>query len=498
MSENCRYPYQEEIDPIDQIFYLMKHWRSLILAILIGVLIGGAMYAVKKTSADREAAATEMKLAETESEVETGGQTVAELKAQYQISEDVERNMELAYQYRQLYRKQLEYNQNSPIMLMNPSAVYTGELEYYVSAGYDTSMAALLYQNILSESGILGELKNAADLPYKEQYIRELVGCTVSRENDSSVNVYSDVRDVYRTAVVTFTVRASSEEECMQMMQLIRDKVEEVDQQCAENYDDYSMTPVNDSINLTTDSDYLSRQKSNTDQLNTYRNTMTNLESNFTEEELAYYNRVYLSREYEMEEEENSETETDVAVGTETTEPEPVSLPKWLTIGVLLMCVVWGVYYLVRYLLDKKIKMPDEIRSRYGLPLIGLIRTETDVRKGLDRWIERMRKSRWGSGDTEENVGAMISAMNLPRLLLCMEGVGEKLDITAKEVCVHAGCLTLSGSLYQNGDLVANAKESDGIILIVEIGGTDYITVERELEICRMQDVTVKGVVAIG
>ena len=152
---------------------------------------------------------------------------------------------------------------------------------------------------------------------------------------------------------------------------------------------------------------------------------------------------------------------------------------------------------MVRYLLDKKIKTPDEMRSCYGLPLIGFIQTETVSGKGLDGWIDRMRSSRWGSGDTEENVGAMISSMNLSRLLLCVEGEGEKLKTTAEAVCAHAGCLVMSGTLCQNGDLVANAKKGDGIILAVEIGGTDYTMVERELEICRLQDVPVKGVVAI-
>ena len=155
----------------------------------------------------------------------------------------------------------------------------------------------------MNSNGILEELKEAADLDYQEQYIRELIGCSVSRGNDSTINVNNGESLVYKNATVTFTINAASEADCKQMLQLIRDKVAELDQQCQENYEDYEMTPVNDSVNLVASSDYLSRQKSNTDQLNTYRNTMTNLESSFTEEELVYYNRVYLSRDYEQEEE---------------------------------------------------------------------------------------------------------------------------------------------------------------------------------------------------
>ena len=66
----------------------------------------------------------------------------------------------------------------------------------------------------------------------------------------------------------------------------------------------------------------------------------------------------------------------------------------------------------MKYLLDKKIKTPDEMRSRYRLPLIGFVRTEENARKGLDGWLDRMRSRSWGTGDTPENIGNMITAMD--------------------------------------------------------------------------------------
>lgn len=213
MNENYNYSYEDEaeINLIDLMFYLLKQWKTLIAAVLIGAVIGGGIYAAKKSSADRAAEELTAQMEEAKTTVEDE-QTVAELRENYQISEDVETNMELAYQYRQLYRKQLEYNQNSPIMQMNPSAVYSGELEYYISAGYDTGMIALLYQNILNSNGILEELKEAADLDYQEQYIRELIGCSVSRENDSTINVNNGESLVYKNATVSFTINAASED----------------------------------------------------------------------------------------------------------------------------------------------------------------------------------------------------------------------------------------------------------------------------------------------
>ena len=65
-------------------------------------------------------------------------------------------------------------------------------------------------------------------------------------------------------------------------------------------------------------------------------------------------------------------------------------------------------------------------------------------------------------------------------------------------ICGSVQNLKASGALQGSGDLVAEAKESDGIILAVEIDSTTYAEIARELEICRMQKVTVKGVVVVA
>ena len=81
--------------------------------------------------------------------------------------------MDIAYQYHQLYNKQLEYNQKSIIMQLDPNAVYAGELKYYISAGNNTGLLSVLYQNILNDEEALEELKEASGFKCDTQYIKE-------------------------------------------------------------------------------------------------------------------------------------------------------------------------------------------------------------------------------------------------------------------------------------------------------------------------------------
>ena len=49
MNDNMYNNYEDdmEIDLVDLMFYLLKKWRSLIVAIVIGVILGAGLYVVK-------------------------------------------------------------------------------------------------------------------------------------------------------------------------------------------------------------------------------------------------------------------------------------------------------------------------------------------------------------------------------------------------------------------------------------------------------------------
>lgn len=324
------YEDEMEIDLIDLMFYLMRQWKTLIVAIVIGALVGGGIYVVKKRSYDQSA----MPVQETEEEKEA--------LDDYVVDPDVKANMELAYQYRQLYWKQLEYNQKSVIMQLDPNAVYTGELKYYMTAGDDTGLISILYQNILGNRDLLTELQEVSQLDCSPSYIQELISCSVNTEKDSQININNVVSNtsesavpVEKNSVITYTVVSINEASCEQMLQIIREKVEELNLECEENYEEYSALEVNNAVRLLTNNDYLNKQRAHIDQLSSYLNNIRNLEAAFEGDDLHYYNLMYLSREDEEDIEESQELLGE-AEETPAAPPDPV---KWLVIGIFLLCV---------------------------------------------------------------------------------------------------------------------------------------------------------------
>ena len=132
---------EAEIDLIDFLFYLMRRWKSLVAMVLLGAVLGGAFYMVKSSKTTEET-----------------------IEEEYQPEVSTEENMKLAAQYRRLYEQQMDYNQHSIVMQMNPNQVYEGTLTYYLAAGEQTELLSQLYMNLIDDQTVLAEVKAAAGL----------------------------------------------------------------------------------------------------------------------------------------------------------------------------------------------------------------------------------------------------------------------------------------------------------------------------------------------
>lgn len=485
MNDNNYSDYNEdmEIDLLDMVFYLMKKWRGLLLALVIGAVMGVGLYIVKnhQQQTEQEAKAAELLKSDESEEFD---------EKDYKISKDTKVNMDIAYQYHQLYNKQLEYNQKSIIMQLDPNAVYAGELKYYISAGNNTGLLSVLYQNILNDEEALEELKEASGFKCDTQYIKELLSSWTADENEASINITSSqdtdsVTTVAKHSFVTYRVISTSQKSCEKMLKVIRTKADELQSECEETYGSYSIIEVGNDISQVTDNTYLNMQRTNVDRLNDCLNTMKNAESNFTDKEKTYYNKKYLAKEYA----EKADTEEGKDLLLSETDVEPVSKVKWLMVGIFLMCIVWGGFYAVRYLFDKRIKTLSELRETYHLPIIGYMDDKKVTSKGIDKWIDGLYRKMKDQPNTTEYVENALNSMEQYELCGNVE--------LAQTLKLGNNCFVGKNFVYRDSETLNKAKEIGSIILMIQIGKTTRGEIERELECCKLQKINVIGTVAV-
>lgn len=81
--------------------------------------------------------------------------------------------------------------------------------------------------------------------------------------------------------------------------------------------------------------------------------------------------------------------------------------------------MIWGGYYVVRYLLDQRIKTVSELQNTYHLPVIGTVQTGMSNSKGLDKMLDHLYQNTKQKPDTLEYVIQAINAMQTEKSVLC-------------------------------------------------------------------------------
>lgn len=487
MNENYNNCYNEkmEINLVNLMFYLLKRWRSLCVCVVLGVLLGTGTYLLKSSFVS-ELEVDQM----LEDEEET---VVAE---QLKISSDSITNMELAYQYRELYQGQIEYNKNSILMKLNPNETYKGVLEYYLAAGDNTEIISLLYQNVIKEQEFIQNIREQASLDCEEQYVKELVSCTLNGNENTFINInnitgelLNSANSISQSEVLTYGFVYGDEETCEKVLALIRERLDELNLECQEKYGEFISEIVLDDVQFVADNSRLDKQKSDIDVMNACLTNSTKLESTFTDEEMAYYETVYLGRA------EDGDAAEAVDIENET-EQSSKGTAKWLLIGVLLAVVCWGGYYLIQYLFDKHIKYAEELPNYYNLHLIGRYQNEGKLVRGVDKLQNRVANKNLGGYNNREYIASVLELMDVDSLYL----TGNTKDEEIKEFLesIKKSCTKAEyGDLLQNSSLSVEEAKGKGVVLVVKKDYNTHTEVQRELEIYRLQKIRICGTIVM-
>lgn len=258
-----------EIDLVDFFFYLLKHWKSLIVLIVLGLIAGIGYKQFKSRN------------------------TITEETAKVELKQETLMNMYLASEYYDLYTRQAEYNENSLIMQIDTNNVSTGVLKYYISSLDDTFLISNLYRNIIEKDDLYDEIvKKVKNVD--AEYIKELIGCSITYENET-VNIYSEVlTDVHSSkSIVTYDVKAKDDETCIAIIQVLQEFIDDLNEELETKYSNYSYEKIENDIKQITMTSLLDTQKSNVDKEKNYFNEYNKLVSEFSEEELTYFEKEY-------------------------------------------------------------------------------------------------------------------------------------------------------------------------------------------------------------
>ncbi len=464
--------YEQEIDLKWLLYRVLRAWRTIVVwAIVIGVVAGAGSLAINLIKiTDPEYVAEEKSNFEREhaSWEATGANLKAELD-NLQTSRD----------------NQVEYNENSVLMKINPLREYNASFQLYVDYDYKVD-PTLTYQNIDLSDRIIkaystymtnGELYqyiiNNLSEKMELRYFKEIF--SVSADNSNNM--------------ITISVRHENAEKCQEILDLAAEGIQAKYDSVCETIAEHELLEMNaasyEAVNLSLDSS----QKANIQYI-------SDLDIKIQEK-----NEEYLDWKKEPEPE------------AEYTVAEIVkSSIKTLIIGGIIGGVVFAVVVAFCALLSGKLLNPSDVKNRFGIRLIGELPTSR-VKKPfafvsrlfaafggitmVPEDYERMAKTAGMSLKSE--LSAREDAKDWKNIVLTGTVSEEELQKLLKAMDVDAAYhVTAVSDILTNAASIEKVVAADCVVLVEKQEVSKAADIAKELEALKAWNKPVIGAVVLN
>lgn len=432
---------EEEIDLVQMMRYILQKWKILLLAGVVGLLLGGAFGAMK-----------------------TGKEP-----AQMDIDDlNIDQIQQYA-SYHRSYEDEMTRQAESIYMNMDPEAVYMANKNYYVAAQEsDLNRISLAIGSILQKQEVYDQVREKTGLTCSQRCLAELMSVWFTETEKKAIQLSDDNSNDGR---IYISISAPSEEIGEEILAVLDAQVQAVCAQIAQTAEDGM---IYEAMTQTGRTGYnggvVSARQNGADRLAAYLETLSKIEKDLTDDDKAYYEQVY----------------------TDDWKPKNKML-KWAVLGGFAFFVLAGGWYVLMFLLDGSVKETDELEERYGLHLLARVEPEGAVKKNL-RGLDKLfaEKPLYNDG---AYLSAALSATGVSGLVLSGDLANAQIAQTMKTAAQAGGYKVCDRFAV---DAQAVADKTDGVVLFIQPWVTKNAQVLRELEICEFNGLPVLGFVAVG
>ena len=415
---------EQEIDLKAMFFDALYRWRSILVAGLIGALLLGAYkyWSVNKAAASLEEAIAEGTVIESDFDKgylqakEKIEAKEADRRTQSKKSTDLQRqindakntitentvNIDVQKNSIELYNNQIENAQrlidetqeylDRSVLMQAADDLWTGRAIYQVTVDNADPAA---YRDPADQVIASYRMPQAGSEEMKE------LGTKLGLEADLLSELYSIGADGDANTVIVTAYgkdKAMAEEILTRVCSLVEaQKTEEIPHQLIQSRVEFSNAKSEDCVNGRNErkAAILDYQ----DTINTSRTSIATANSEIEKAERAIENASYQIGDFEKEKEicddkvflytnEINKMTEKMPSMIPTTASKIKSSIKWAILGFIVGCAVLFIIYIVLYVVRPLLRMPDDIRTVYGYPVLGVLNKKVREKVcAIDKWI---------------------------------------------------------------------------------------------------------------
>lgn len=533
---------EQEIDIVAMLFDALYKWRSILLAGLIGALLLGAYkyWSVTKGAAELEKAIAEGTVVEDDfdkgylkakSEMETKEtdrrtQNKKSVDLQIQINEanstitERKANIEVQKSSIDLYNDQIENTQalidetqkylNTSVLMQSADGIWTGRAVYRLimdeedPAAYRDPADQIVtsYQKPLAGSDEMSALAGKYGL---ETYLLDELYSVKADLDANTVIVTSYGNDKTMAEDILSAVCALVEKQ---------DKAVSVAHQLEKGNAEFSVTKDDGLIQKKNAT--VKQLTENQNSLNQAKMAMAAANADIEKSEMTIQTAEASISDLEGEKELCDEKvyllSNEIA---KMTEKMPSMVPgtaskikssiKWAILGFVAGCAVLFFVYVVLYVIRPRLRMPDDIRTAYGYPIIGVLNKKVPEKPcAIDQWIMKAegRGKRPGDDEIIRTIAVTIANTaqegNRIALLSTLKG-GKNLEILSEQISGIVPSMSFV-TLTEGVTKAANVDElsrCDAVVLVEERNETIMEKLDADINQARLFNKKVLGAIVL-
>lgn len=462
--------YEQEVDLKDLILAILRRWRSIIVVgILMAVVMGG--YAAVSGSRAGEG------------EPEDGQQTYEDALALY---ESEKAGLEMEIENLEMTLKGLSaYQENSLLMKISPYNKPVASAEVYIDAEDSQVMRSLAkaYTAVLKNENTLEKLYQI--LPLEDQYLLELFSVDSYLQGMVTVEYAADSSTVTSTYygedinMLSIKATAGDQETAGLLLEALLGEMESSEGELAASIGPHTLNVVDEGISAVVDMELAKKQQDNRDSRSQLTTALENSQT-----------------AYDELEEPAVPSAGGVSMGR---------VLKYVVLGGAVGVFLMAFAYCVVYLMSDKIHSEKDLKSRFGIKILGVM-PGSGVGEHtffIDQWLYRL-EGRNCSGQMEPAYD--LAAANLKNYageaknLLLTGTVGEE---QMKELAQSLSrrlpgfVLTVGKNMAEDVDTRKKLPDCDGVILVEKAEASRAGAVQQEIEMIGNVGKEIVGAVVI-
>lgn len=472
---------EREIYIRDLLLYICQKWKRILMwMILFAVLMGGvgAVKSYKEMTAARQ-------------EQNEGDDGLSAYKAEMSEKDikKVDETYDLYLTYDKTLKNSKEYYDNSLKMNMDPNEVPTIFMQYRINNTKKIPDIVMAYSNMVLDEESCANIKEISGIDTNTRYIGELIKFNTDDSHTQKTGMEEKIEEENMSTSMLIQIIAPSQQMCEAIADAVETEIQSQTKLLKDKLGVFDILQVGRNYVKRADSDLLREQQDCITQISSINSIIDALSTSLDEKQKEYFKSLINK--------ENNQQES----GIEEIKYQTIDL-KYIIVGLVIGLFVSFGWYGISYIVNPYLRTIQDMEEYYEVPVL-----EVFCNKKNNRVINALFHTNDGRSKNKKidmvyaSIKAYMDKRNMQKIhftgSVFSEDVEEIVDEIIKKLKNDHYEVTTGKAIITDVESLNDAVNAEEIVLVEEVGKSDFKEIGREIEICKRNGTGILGAIVI-